>query len=161
LKSYTVRLLPTNEQIEEFYKLSIIRNKLWNILVDIQNKEYETNKIGEYRNMAIDANLMISEKLSYHPELRDVNERELSEIDAEYNDYITKYKDAYEKMGISNFILTRCQYYISKAKSPYYYSIPFSRIRVRSQMFRIYEVDDHKTAKYLDKDRKLTIPAFH
>ena len=44
MKTYTVRLLPTNEQVEEFNKLSHIRNKLWNILVDIQNKEYETNK---------------------------------------------------------------------------------------------------------------------
>lgn len=61
MKSYTVRLFPTNEQIDEFNKLSLIRNKLWNILVDIQNKEYETNK-NVFHNYELDKKVTLIRK---------------------------------------------------------------------------------------------------
>jgi len=44
MKTYTLRLLPTTEQIEQLNKLSSIRNQLWNDLILIEKNEYESNK---------------------------------------------------------------------------------------------------------------------
>jgi len=43
-KSYSIRLFPIKEQISQLNELSEIRKDIWNKLIDVQQKEYETNK---------------------------------------------------------------------------------------------------------------------
>lgn len=51
--TYSFRLFPNKSNIDDLNQLSIIRNKLWNNLIDIQNDEYKTNnKI--YHNYYLD-----------------------------------------------------------------------------------------------------------
>ena len=45
MKTYTIRLLPSQEQISQLNKLSDIRMDVWNTLIDIQQKEYEQKKL--------------------------------------------------------------------------------------------------------------------
>jgi IS605 OrfB family transposase len=42
--TYSIRLFPNQEQISQLQNLSDIRMDIWNTLIDIQQKEYETNK---------------------------------------------------------------------------------------------------------------------
>ncbi|MCK9415973.1 RNA-guided endonuclease TnpB family protein [Candidatus Dojkabacteria bacterium] len=44
MKTYSIRIFPTKEQIEQLQELSSIRNDIWNNLVDIQQIEYKNNK---------------------------------------------------------------------------------------------------------------------
>lgn len=44
MKTYTIRIFPNKEQIEQLNELSSLRNQLWNILIDKQNESYELNK---------------------------------------------------------------------------------------------------------------------
>jgi len=44
MKSYSIRIFPNKEQVKQLQKLSDIRMDVWNTLIDIQQKEYETNK---------------------------------------------------------------------------------------------------------------------
>lgn len=44
MKTYTIRLFPSQEQVSQLNKLSDIRIDVWNTLIDIQQKEYELNK---------------------------------------------------------------------------------------------------------------------
>ena len=44
MKTYSIRLFPTNKQVVELTNLSTIRNELWNTLISIQNNEYKKNK---------------------------------------------------------------------------------------------------------------------
>ena len=44
MKTYKIRLFPSNDQINELQELSIIRNNIWNTLIDIQNNSYKSNK---------------------------------------------------------------------------------------------------------------------
>lgn len=43
-KTYSIRLFPTKEQIDELKSLSSIRNDIWNKLLEIEENEYKTNK---------------------------------------------------------------------------------------------------------------------
>jgi IS605 OrfB family transposase len=43
-KSYSIRLFPTNDQINQLNELSDIRKNIWNELLNIQQNEYKTNK---------------------------------------------------------------------------------------------------------------------
>jgi putative transposase len=43
MKTYTIRLFPNKTQIDSLNELSLLRNQLWNDLIDIQNNEYESN----------------------------------------------------------------------------------------------------------------------
>lgn len=43
-KTYSIRLFPTKEQIDELNELSSIRNDIWNKLLEIEENEYKTNK---------------------------------------------------------------------------------------------------------------------
>lgn len=43
MKTYTIRLFPNIEQIKQLEELSIIRNILWNKLIDVEQLEYENN----------------------------------------------------------------------------------------------------------------------
>lgn len=44
MKTYTIRLFPTKEQISQLNKLSDIRMDVWNTLINIQQKEYNEKK---------------------------------------------------------------------------------------------------------------------
>ena len=44
MKTYQIRLFPVNNQINQLQELSDIRKDIWNELLDIQQKSYETNK---------------------------------------------------------------------------------------------------------------------
>jgi putative transposase len=44
MKTYTIRIFPNEEQVKELFELSKVRNTLWNILIDMEQNEYETNK---------------------------------------------------------------------------------------------------------------------
>jgi hypothetical protein len=44
MKTYTIRIFPNKEQIEQLNELSSLRNQLWNILIDKENECYELNK---------------------------------------------------------------------------------------------------------------------
>ena len=44
MKTYTIRLLPNIEQTKQLEELSIVRNSLWNNLIDIEHNEYTINK---------------------------------------------------------------------------------------------------------------------
>ena len=44
MKTYSIRLFPTQEQILQLNQLSNIRMDVWNTLIDIQQKYYEINK---------------------------------------------------------------------------------------------------------------------
>ena len=44
MKTYSIRLFPSQEQVVELQKLSTIRNRLWNTLVNMEKLEYEKNK---------------------------------------------------------------------------------------------------------------------
>ena len=44
MKSYSVRLSPTYEQVNQLLELSMIRKEIWNKLLSIEKIEYETNK---------------------------------------------------------------------------------------------------------------------
>lgn len=43
-KTYSIRLFPTKDQIDELNELSSIRNDIWNKLLEIEQNEYKTNK---------------------------------------------------------------------------------------------------------------------
>lgn len=44
MKTHSIRLFPSSEQVLELNKLSNIRNLLWNTLIKIEQSEYDTNK---------------------------------------------------------------------------------------------------------------------
>lgn len=44
MKTYNIRLFPDENQVTQLLELSTIRNNLWNVLIDIEQSEYETNK---------------------------------------------------------------------------------------------------------------------
>jgi transposase len=44
MKTYTIRLFPNKEQINQLNELSTLRNQLWNILIDKQNESYDLYK---------------------------------------------------------------------------------------------------------------------
>jgi putative transposase len=44
MKTYTIRLFPDSTQVKQLEELSYQRNLLWNLLIDMEQTEYETNK---------------------------------------------------------------------------------------------------------------------
>lgn len=44
MKTYQLRIFPTNEQVNQLLELSTIDNDIWNTLIDIQQKYYEEHK---------------------------------------------------------------------------------------------------------------------
>ena len=43
MKTYPIRLFPSQEQISQLNELSFVRNSLWNHLIDIEQSEYILN----------------------------------------------------------------------------------------------------------------------
>lgn len=44
MKTYTIRLFPNKEQVDSLNELSLVRNQLWNNLIEMQEKSYEEDK---------------------------------------------------------------------------------------------------------------------
>jgi putative transposase len=94
MKTYTIRLFPSQEQISQLTKLSNIRTDIWNTLIDIQKKEYELNKKIFSKFDLI--NQLPGLKNSLKPEWKDLNSRAIqtiaTEVSQSYQSFFTLIK---------------------------------------------------------------------
>jgi putative transposase len=81
MKTYSIRLFPSNEQILQLNKLSDIRMDVWNTLIDIQKKEYELKK-KIYRKFDL-INLLPELKNTIKPEWKELNSKAIQTISTE------------------------------------------------------------------------------
>ena len=81
MKTYTIRLFPLEEQILQLNKLSDIRMDVWNVLIDIQQKEYEEKK-KIYRKFDL-INLLPNLKNTIKPEWKELNAKAVQTIATE------------------------------------------------------------------------------
>lgn len=85
MKTYQIRIFPTKEQIIQLKELSDIRNEIWNKLIDIQNKKYETEKIIFNK---FDLNNMLPGLKEQYPEWKKLNSKAIQTIATElYGSY--------------------------------------------------------------------------
>ena len=91
MKTYTIRLFPSQEQISQLNKLSDIRMDVWNTLIDIQQKEYELNK-RIFRKFDL-INLLPNLKKTTKPEWKELNSKAIqtiaTEISQSYQSFFT------------------------------------------------------------------------
>lgn len=94
MKTYTIRLFPSQEQISQLNKLSDIRMDVWNTLIDIQQKEYELNK-RIFRKFDL-INLLPNLKKTTKPEWKELNSKAIqtiaTEISQSYQSFFTLIK---------------------------------------------------------------------
>lgn len=94
MKTYTIRLFPSQEQISQLTKLSDIRMDIWNTLIDIQQKEYNLNKkiIGKFDLI----NLLPGLKNDIKPEWKELNSKAIqtiaTEVSQSYQSFFTLIK---------------------------------------------------------------------
>jgi IS605 OrfB family transposase len=81
MKTYTIRLFPSQEQILQLNKLSDIRMDVWNTLIGIQQKEYEEKK-KIYRKFDL-INLLPELKNTIKPEWKELNAKAIQTIATE------------------------------------------------------------------------------
>jgi IS605 OrfB family transposase len=81
MKTYTIRLFPSQEQISQLNKLSDIRMDVWNTLINIQTKEYELNK-KIYRKFDL-INLLPNLKNTIKPEWKELNAKAIQTVATE------------------------------------------------------------------------------
>ncbi len=81
MKTYTIRLFPSQEQISQLNKLSDIRMDIWNTLINIQTKEYESNKKIFSKFDLI--NLLPKLKNTIKPEWKELNSKSIQTISTE------------------------------------------------------------------------------
>jgi transposase len=81
MKTYTIRLFPSQGQISQLNKLSDIRMDVWNTLIDIQTKEYELNK-KIYRKFDL-INLLPNLKNTIKPEWKELNAKAIQTVATE------------------------------------------------------------------------------
>lgn len=81
MKTYSIRLFPTPEQIQQLNKLSDIRMDVWNTLINIQQKEYELNK-KIYKKFDL-INLLPELKNTIKPQWRELNSKAIQTIATE------------------------------------------------------------------------------
>lgn len=81
MKTYTIRLFPSQEQISQLKKLSDIRMDIWNTLIDIQQKEYQEKK-KIYRKFDL-INLLPNLKNTIKPEWKELNSKAIQTIATE------------------------------------------------------------------------------
>lgn len=81
MKTYTIRLFPSQEQISQLNKLSDIRMDVWNTLIDIQQKEYQEKK-KIYKKFDI-INLLPDLKRTTKPEWKELNAKAIQTIATE------------------------------------------------------------------------------
>ena len=94
MKTYTIRLFPTKDQIFELNKLSDIRMDIWNSLIDIQQKEYEQKK-KIYRKFDL-INLLPELKKTTKPKWKNLNSKAIqtiaTEVSQSYQSFFTLIK---------------------------------------------------------------------
>ena len=84
-KSYSIRLFPTHNQINQLKELSDIRKDIWNKLIDIQKNEYETNKTILNK---FDLNNLLPELKEQYPDWKKLNSKAVQTIATEiYGSY--------------------------------------------------------------------------
>lgn len=81
MKTYTIRLFPSQEQISQLNKLSDIRMDVWNTLIDTQQKEYQEKK-KIYRKFDL-INLLPELKNTIKPEWKELNSKSIQTIATE------------------------------------------------------------------------------
>ena len=81
MKTYTIRLFPSQEKILQLNKLSDIRMDVWNTLIGIQQKEYEEKK-KIYRKFDL-INLLPELKNTIKPEWKELNAKAIQTIATE------------------------------------------------------------------------------
>jgi len=81
MKTYTIRLFPSQEQILQLNKLSDIRMDVWNTVIGVQQKEYELNKTI-YRKFDL-INLLPNLKNTIKPEWKELNAKAIQTIATE------------------------------------------------------------------------------
>jgi putative transposase len=81
MKTYTIRLFPSQEQISQLNKLSDIRMDVWNTLINIQTKEYELNK-KIYRKFDL-INLLPNLKNTIKLEWKELNAKAIQTVATE------------------------------------------------------------------------------
>lgn len=79
-KTYSIRLFPTKEQIDELNELSSIRNDVWNKLLEIEENEYKTNKkiINKFG-----LNNLLPKLKEKYPEWKKLNSKAIQTISTE------------------------------------------------------------------------------
>lgn len=91
MKTYTIRLFPSQEQILQLNKLSDIRMDVWNTLIYIQQKEYELNK-KIFRKFDL-INLLPNLKKTTKPEWKELNSKSIqtiaTEVSQSYQSFFT------------------------------------------------------------------------
>jgi putative transposase len=94
MKTYTIRLFPTNYQITQLNELSDIRMDVWNNLIDIQQKEYEQKK-KIYRKFDL-INLLPELKKTTKPKWKNLNSKAIqtiaTEVSQSYQSFFTLIK---------------------------------------------------------------------
>jgi putative transposase len=86
IKTYQIRIFPTEEQIKSIKELSLIRNQLWNDLIDMQHTEYKDNKKVRH-NYSLDKEITILRKTT---NLSKLNSKACQTISREvYTSYIS------------------------------------------------------------------------
>jgi putative transposase len=85
MKTYQIRLFPTKNQIIQLNKLSSIRKDIWNKLLDIEQNEYQINKIIFNK---FDLNNMLPELKKQYIEWKKLNSKSIQTISTElYGSY--------------------------------------------------------------------------
>lgn len=79
-KTFSIRLFPTTEQIDELKTLSSIRNDVWNKLLEIEENEYKVNKtiINKFG-----LNNLLPDLKNKYPEWKKLNSKAIQTISTE------------------------------------------------------------------------------
>ena len=80
MKTYQIRLFPSKNQIDDLNELSSIRTLVWNELLHIQQKSYETNKTIYNK---FNLNNMLPELKEKYPNWKKINSKALQTISTE------------------------------------------------------------------------------
>jgi len=84
-KCYSIRLFPTNKQINQLTELSVIRKDIWNKLLEIEQNEYKTNKLILNK---FDLNNLLPKLKEKYPEWKKLNSKAIQTIATElYGSY--------------------------------------------------------------------------
>ncbi len=94
MKTYTIRLFPTKEQILKLQELSNIRIDVWNTLIELQQREYELNK-KIYSKFDL-FNLLPNLKKTIKPKWKSLNSKAIqtiaTEVSQSYQTFFTLLK---------------------------------------------------------------------
>jgi IS605 OrfB family transposase len=81
MKTYTIRLFPSNEQIQQLNQLSNVRMDIWNSLISIEQNNYETT--GKILSKFDLINILPELKKTTKPQWKDLNSKAIQTIATE------------------------------------------------------------------------------